>query len=58
MKPKIAYLINESTGWYGDEEADWKFYPEDKIDRFLQSKIDNGHGKRIIYWEVEEETNR
>lgn len=52
MKPKIAYLINESYGW--TDEPDWKFYPEDAVP---YSKIEHASKetwKRIVYWEVEE----
>lgn len=52
MQPKIAYLIDDNTGWL-NEGPDWKFYTEDDVP---QHRIKNKGGwKRIVYWEVEED---
>ena len=52
MKPKIAYLVNESYGW--DDEPNWVFYtesdaPYSKIEHASKDRV-----KRIVYWEVED----
>lgn len=54
MKPKIGYLIDDGAGWEFD--PDWRFYTEDNVPRY---KIEHSHKdyvKRIVYWEIEEES--
>jgi hypothetical protein len=48
MKPKIAYLIDESIGW---EDPSWKFYTENEVP--YKDYREPGTVKRIVYWEVE-----
>jgi hypothetical protein len=51
MKPKIAYLINESHGW-GDD-PDWKFYPEDDVPHWKIEHAKKDSYKRIVYFEID-----
>jgi hypothetical protein len=53
MKPKIAYLVDESEEWEGPI---WKFYAEDQLPNYIDASrwSDNSTLKRIVYWEIEE----
>jgi hypothetical protein len=55
MKPKIAYLIDESGksgGW--DNEPDWVFYEEAALPQWKIEHASKETYKRIVYWELEE----
>lgn len=52
MKPKIAYLIDETNGW-GDA-PDWQFYPEETVPYRNIEHASKETYKRIVYWEIEE----
>lgn len=53
MKPKIAYLIDESYGW--DEGPHWKFYSEDDVPSYKIEHATKDSYKRIVYWEIDHE---
>lgn len=50
MKPKIAYLIDESGG--RGQDPDWKFYAEDAVPERTIKHISKDKLKRIVYWEI------
>ena len=54
MKPKIAYLIDESHGW--DEGPHWGFYPEDSVPRYRIEHATKDTYKRIVYWEIDDDS--
>ncbi len=53
MKPKIAYLVDESEEWEGPI---WKFYAEDDLPEYIHLGRwgDRSTLKRIVYWEIAE----
>lgn len=53
MKPKIAYLIDESGGW--GQDPVWMFYTEDDVPRYKIEHAPKSSYKRIVYWEVDDE---
>ena len=54
MQPKIAYLIDENAGW--DEDPTWQFYTEDNVPQWRITSARKGPVKRIVYWEIEDES--
>lgn len=54
MKPKIGYLIDEGSHW-GDD-PDWRFYTEDDTPQWKLENAREGRVKRIVYWELENES--
>ena len=56
MLPRIAYLIDENAGW--SDAPSWRFYPEDdpSFYRCWLQEGDKKNYKRIVYWEIEDET--
>ena len=54
MKPKIAYLIDDNAGW-GDD-PDWRFYTEDDAPQWKVENFGTDRIKRIVYWELENES--
>lgn len=53
MQPKIAYLIDEASGW-GSDAPDWRFYREQDVPYHRIEHADPKVVKRIVYWEVPE----
>ena len=53
MKPKIAYLVDESEEW---EDPIWKFYAEIQLPNYIDPSRwgDRSTLKRIVYWEIAE----
>ena len=52
MKPKIAYLIDESGGWA--DAPDWAFYPEENVPRYKIEHAPKETYKRIVYFELDD----
>lgn len=52
VKPKIAYLIDESHGW--DEGPHWGFYPEEMVPRYKIEHAPKETYKRIVYFEIDD----
>lgn len=52
MKPKIAYLIDESGGWA--DAPDWRFYPEDAVPYRKIEHAPKETYKRIVYFEIDD----
>ena len=52
MKPKIAYLIDESHRW---DEPHWEFYPEDDVPRYKIKHASKDTYKKIVYWEIDDD---
>ena len=49
MQPKIGYLVNRT--WDDDPEESWSFYTEGNL-----SRVDARDAKRIVYWEIEDDS--
>lgn len=55
MKPKIAYLIDDNSGW-GDE-PEWRFYEEADAPQWKVEHPIPGKVRRIVYWEVADDSS-
>ncbi len=51
MYPKIAYLIDENSGW--DEEPNWRFYLEEDAPSWQIQRPYKDRVKKIVYWEID-----